>query len=614
MIPKVFIDIDGTPIGGYTHMSLVQKTYDHHSFNIVIGQHVIEEMGAHTLEESKNWLGKIAFILMGSNYFVGIVTSVKSNHTHGHFGDLIISGFSKTITLESGPHRFSWKDRALRDVVEEIKAFSGGLEIENEPKHDKKLGYIVQHKESHFAFLRRVACQFNEWMYYDGEKLIFGKPSEQETIPLVFGKDTENMQVSAQVRPIMYNGFTYNSMRNEQIGGTSEDQPTGLDDIGITAFDASKDVFMFKPVVTSAPRVEDKASLDKVIKNNQQAAAANLSMVSGSSKVRELKPGVIIDFKSEIHSGISWLTKPYGQYLVTTVHHISTGNDNYLNHFEAIPAGVEVLPEPNVSAPIAYPEIAVVLSNEDPEKKGRVQVQTQWQVAQEIASNWIRVMTPDAGDSDNVGTNRGFMSIPEMYDQVIVGYRYGDASRPFIMGSMYHGQNGAGGDDKNKIKSFTTRSGSTMTMDEEKESILLRDAKGNNMHMDGAGNISVQSAESITFAVGKSMIKMLKDGTITIQGLTINAYAGDAINAFCFPDDKGAGEAKINVISKNDLTVESTAKEVNIKAKGNANMLSQAEAQVKGDDTARLESKNLVDINGKSKSEIKGGKVEINKA
>jgi uncharacterized protein involved in type VI secretion and phage assembly len=39
-----------------------------------------------------------------------------------------------------------------------------------------------------------------------------------------------------------------------------------------------------------------------------------------------------------------------------------------------------------------------------------VQVQFDWQEGSDT-TNWIRVMTPDAGGSDKVSKNRGFMSI-----------------------------------------------------------------------------------------------------------------------------------------------------------------------------------------------------------
>ena len=92
------------------------------------------------------------------------------------------------------------------------------------------------------------------------------------------------------------------------------------------------------------------------------------------------------------------------------------------------------------------------------------------------------------------------------------------------MGSLFHGKSGGGGGQGNKTKSLTSRSGNTVTLDDEKGSVTVSDSKDCSMTMDGAGNISISSGASITLSTGESSIEMLKDGTITISGknITIN--------------------------------------------------------------------------------------------
>ena len=41
-------------------------------------------------------------------------------------------------------------------------------------------------------------------------------------------------------------------------------------------------------------------------------------------------------------------------------------------------------------------------------------------------TDWIRVLTPDGGSSEPFSKNRGYVFIPEVGDQVIVGFRYND--------------------------------------------------------------------------------------------------------------------------------------------------------------------------------------------
>ena len=76
-------------------------------------------------------------------------------------------------------------------------------------------------------------------------------------------------------------------------------------------------------------------------------------------------------------------------------------------------------------------------------------------------------MTPNAGKSDYHAKNRGMVFIPEVGDEVMLGYRYGDPSRPYVAGSMYHGMNGAGGSTDNVTKSIITRSGHMLVFNDK---------------------------------------------------------------------------------------------------------------------------------------------------
>ena len=72
--------------------------------------------------------------------------------------------------------------------------------------------------------------------------------------------------------------------------------------------------------------------------------------------------------------------------------------------------------------PLAETQMATVLSNADPQGKGRVRVRMNWQT-DGMQTGWVRVMTPDGGSSSDVKSNRGFVFIPEVGDQVLLGFR-----------------------------------------------------------------------------------------------------------------------------------------------------------------------------------------------
>ena len=139
-------------------------------------------------------------------------------------------------------------------------------------------------------------------------------------------------------------------------------------------------------------------------------------------------------------------------------------------------------------------------------------------------------MTPDAGTSGEVATNRGMVFIPEIGDHVMLGFRYNDPNRPFVMGSLFNGTIGAGGSSNNNIKSIYTRTGSTITFDEGASSILVKDPSGNTWFMDGAGNISVTAPNDITITAGKNMSVNVGENLSIIAGENISETAGQNKN------------------------------------------------------------------------------------
>ncbi|WP_239759547.1 phage baseplate assembly protein V, partial [Tenacibaculum finnmarkense] len=203
---------------------------------------------------------------------------------------------------------------------------------------------------------------------------------------------------------------------------------------------------------------------------------------------------------------------------------------------------------------------ATVLSNEDPNQKGRVQVQFQWQTAG-MKTSWIRVMTPDAGSSDHHSQNRGHVFVPEVGDQVMVDFRYNDPNRPFVMGSMYHGNNGAGGQDQNNIKSIITKSGHVLEFNDtnNSESITITDKNNNIIFIDTNGNnITISANETITLKAKNINLDAEENITAT-SGKMTEVHAGENIMF-------NAGE-NIELSASENLIEHGTNKEINLTGK-----------------------------------------------
>jgi uncharacterized protein involved in type VI secretion and phage assembly len=221
-----------------------------------------------------------------------------------------------------------------------------------------------------------------------------------------------------------------------------------------------------------------------------------------------------------------------GRLRVTEITHVVKGNGMYLNSFSGLVGGTEAMPEdPCVTVPVAYPEVATVKSNDDPEHLGRVKVQFIWQDGRSPndTTNWIRVQSPDAGVSEGVRKNRGFVFIPEVGDQVMVGYEHGDPSRPFVMGSVFHGMSAGGAATNNRLKTIRTRSGHTLEFDDDEKGgwgITIKDRNGCAFHIDTKGkNIEITAPERITLNANDITLNAGKTLT-TISGEDTQMHVG----------------------------------------------------------------------------------------
>ena len=241
-----------------------------------------------------------------------------------------------------------------------------------------------------------------------------------------------------------------------------------------------------------------------------------------------LRVGSVVSLYSSFLERVGNISKEsLGNFIITEITHEVSQGSYYKNRFKAIPATIKALPSPKVRMPLAETQMATVLSNADPQGKGRVRVRMNWQT-NGMQTGWVRVMTPDGGSSDDVKSNRGFVFIPEVGDQVLLGFRHGDPARPYVLGSLFNGTTGGGGGQGNNCKSLTTRSGSSLKLDDSAGSVTLHDKGGVSMNFDGGGNstlnakathsVSAGNNASVNVGKGVCLLNMDSAGNITLDG------------------------------------------------------------------------------------------------
>ena len=541
----------------------------------------------HNINSSKKWLGE-SIVVKAANtpIFVGVVTNVQLHREGSDFGCIIVSGYSATYRMETAHSCFSWNDTTIGDVVKKLCA-EAKVQLELNPAYKENKDYICQYEESDFDFIRRLAYQYQEWMYFDGTKLIFGKPRKlADPIILEYGTTLSSLDIGLQTLARSEQVFSYHSGADREMQRMTPDLAYGHDKLSGDAFRASLGMFSKPARQHALPRISDESELINYMGRKQAAETAETHYITAESQVPTLRVGSVVSLYSSFLERVGNISKEsLGNFIIIEITHEVSQGSYYKNRFKAIPATIKALPSPKVRMPLAETQMATVLSNADPQGKGRVRVRMNWQT-DGMQTGWVRVMTPDGGSSSDVKSNRGFVFIPEVGDQVLLGFRHGDPARPYVMGSLFNGTTGGGGLEGNHMKSLTTRSGHTIKLNDSLSSlgITIKDIKGNSIHIDSVGddiiinakrNITINAGETFTVncknanILAEESINMNAEQDITsVSGESTSIQAGESLTEIAADSYVlSANDANVQVTEEHNLqasTISETAEKINI--------------------------------------------------
>lgn len=185
--------------------------------------------------------------------------------------------------------------------------------------------------------------------------------------------------------------------------------------------------------------------------------------------------------------------------------------------------------------PIYGVVVAIVTNNDDPDMQGRVKLKFPW-LAEDYESDWARLTQLGAGPS------AGAVFIPEVNDEVLVAFEHGDVRRPYVVGSLYNGQDkpslGSGLFNQGKVKrsGFVSRKG---------HRLVFFDDSGNS----GIALISSDNKLRVALNETAGEIRIHCEGKVTIESqgeMKLSSQAGLKIEAGGSLEMKGETGVKVN--------------------------------------------------------------------
>ncbi|QNK61054.1 type IV secretion protein Rhs [Pedobacter sp. PAMC26386] len=559
MVNKLIVDIsiEQVTITHFSRFTLDQRFNEHHTFELRINHDQVEETGGITLAKSKDFIGKnltIQFARLGEagTLFTGIITKVEVAQTHGFRGDVVISGYSPDILLNRGPDLGSYLNKDLKSILQQATNDTpqNDLDFQINPSYSATIDYIIQYKESDFDFINRLSAEYHEWFYYDGRILHFGKPDKQEEVALIYGRDLHSLQYGMQIAPLNYKKFAYHSQQDELLSAQPSGASSSFSDLS-HAISASNDVFSKKFNQPLSVRVNSQREIDTFVNDEHKALVSGLVNISGQGDNARVGIGKIVDISTSMHNGLDFQVEDFGKFIVTAIHHEIDGVGHYHHNFEGVAADNEKIQVKHTQKPLADMQLADVVDNNDPQGQGRIKVKFKWQCQCNDPTEWLRVMTPDAGSSEKVSKNRGFVFIPEKGDQVVVAFEEGNIARPIVLGSVFHGNSGTGGSASNNSKSLTSKSGHTVQLNDGGGITIKDKTGGNHIVVDGQNKVTVTSSQTVVLTNGTAAITLEKD-KITIHASEIEIAK------------QGGKSTKIDIngdttnINTKDMTITST--------------------------------------------------------
>ncbi len=583
------VAIDGTIFKIIETFSLEERVGMHSTFKMTVRADTIEKglEGTSLLDRSRSFLGKrFAFEIndvggIGRNmlYFKGKITKVKGKkgNDFGGLGDLIeFTGKSNSILLEDGPHMNSYLEQPLADIVNQATFLYKTEEVKPQirPENDAMLSYSVQHHQSTFAYLQYLAATQGEYLLYNRETLYFGKPDLGDPVVLRYGVDLKDFSLGVEATPLHFNYYSNDYNSESTLKASSSSMQTGAQGYTAAAAAASQSLYTKQDNQQHYYGFESQQlqqQLDSAVSLQKKLAEQQQVSLLGDSTNTGVTLGKIIQINTKADS--------FGSYRVTEVTHSYTKGGTYINNFTAVPLEIDVYPLTNIGLMhTAHPQVAKVKAVNDPKGMSRIQVQFPWQSGSGQTTPWIRVATAYAGG------DRGLHFLPEVGDEVLVGFENGDVERPFMQAALYTGVNkhNAWQSETNDFKGFQTRSGNKVILNDTTGSVTIADPSGNVIAMQGNGEIVIQAPNKLTLA--SKDIAILGSNSINIHALP-NEEGGQGTMHIYAQKDLGIETADegIGINANTDVTISSATASANLNAKTDTNLKGNTSVNIDGD-------------------------------
>jgi type VI secretion system secreted protein VgrG len=454
---------------------------------------------------------------------------------------ILVTAFSPDHLLIDNPHCYSFEELTLRDIVSKsISDYSKDIATEVNPKMTSTIPYVVQYNENTYQFLSRLAQRYGEFFYFEDGKMVFGKISQQDKITLYPNVDISGYHYELNLGHSNFSHCCHNYLSYEN---SSENAHTytgnSLSKLTDYTYDHSRKIYKKETIRNFHSGTQENnttGQLEESLKAQGLGNKTQMMICRATTNRADLRLGskiMIQEFSDNDNGGMD--KRNHEELLVCQIHHRLNLLGHYENDIIGIPANTDYPPYSNSDAyPAADPQRAIVKDNKDPKKLGRIRVQFIWQEVQDknMWTPWLRIAQPHGGN------DKGFYFIPEISEEVMVGFENGNAEKPYVTGTLYHGTQVPESNwynDSNDIKGIRTKSGHTVEFYDThgQEYIRIYDNKKENYILTYSTYeklIKLESKGNIELYADKDIVMHAKNNIEMKADKDMNRKAGDNIS------------------------------------------------------------------------------------
>ncbi len=455
----------------------------------------------------------------------------------------VVRGYDMSHRLCRGRRTRTFLDSTDGDIVRRV-AGDAGLELGDVDDDGAVHPHVGQVNLTDWEFLRARANERGREVAVVHGQLVWHAPASHDTAPsalddletppqpsqLLLGTNllrlSPRVTAAEQVGEVWVRGW--NPETKQPVRGSAKTSTVSANSGADPSELAGR--FSAAPFLVADRPVRDEQEADAVAAAvAEQIAGAHAEMTGLALGDPKLVPGAAVSV-----SGVGW---PHdGDYVLSGARH-RYDDTGYHTEFTVSGrqertllglASLGATKQAHRGSGRPWPGLVIgqVTDINDPDQRFRVKVAFPW-LSDDYESWWARVAQPGAGDG------RGLAWLPEVGDEVLVGFVHGDVRDPYVLGGLYNGTDHPmmndqlvdGGAGQVLRRVLGSRTGHQLVFSDDDQASQIQLATG-----DGSATITMDSTNTKIVIDGSGTVTIHAGGPLKLDSdgdIELNANGGD---------------------------------------------------------------------------------------